>query len=446
MRYGASGDAQDNDNNGADTELTVYKRIVRCGEVRGAPDVTADVQLATTRFLVDRGPWLATAKGEHRIKLSRKGRHTATLAGELTARRVATNGGALPTYDENAFIWGLVAAMTTDGEVGSRRWPGMTGLPVGDALDELTRLWGNGQGSGDDARGFVRAWLRANPDGAAKLIRLLADSNAPEHLRAAIYHAIGRVGGPGARRALTDALHDPTLSDGDRSRAALAIAALPRPGEQQVQALINAARRKDGWLSKDGDDVGHSAMLALGMVGHEQRDEQPELVAKVHDELRSHLKDANIGRVAEALSAMGNTGDERLLPDLVGQSQADDVDVRAKAGAALRLMSPDKTAAAAAKWLAEEQNGRVVERIAGAIAVASMAHSTEPPPLLVSTAADVLVKTADDRARRALIRLLGAAPSDAAAKKALIQAFHKGWSAQTKQLIGMYVTADELMP
>ena len=424
--------------------VQVNQRIDACTAVRGAPEMRADPAMGEALFKLDDGPWFAALDGRSRIVIKRGSDVAAQMRSSLKVRRAQAVQDTSPVAPAD-FSWRLVAAVPSEGQVAARNWPGLGGLPAGDALAEVERLWRHGKDGTMAARGFARAWLQANPDGAGKLLAAIHEAPVEEVIRAALYHVVGRFGGPATRAALVKALRDDNYSDGDRSRAALAMAALPKPDKQVVDTLLDASKRS-GALAAKGTTVGHSATLALGMLNHEQRAKQPTLVAEVNAHLRAASALTDDGMAAEALSAIGNSGDPALLDAVQALLDSGSEDVRAKAAYATRLMDPDLTAELMAAKLTGEANERVIARLAEAGALAAMVHQKKLKQKVITAADSALQQAKAETTKRALVQLLGAAGDDAAAKAALKALFDRGAKPATLRLIGMHLTADELMP
>lgn len=424
-------------------KLSVRQQVVGCSSVRGAPKLKADVAEGKARFGLDDGPWLASLGGSQHTRLMRGEHVAAEVQSEIKVERIAAKDEPFATLGRADMRWKTVSATPSEAQVAARRWPGLEGLSAVDALAEVMRLWRRGKDGTMGAREFARAWLQANPDGAAGLFAAMRDAGTEQDVRAAMFHVVGRFGGPAADKALRGVLQDSQWESGDRGRAALAIAALPKPSQAAVDALLQASSRAGGFADQPRD-VGHSSTLALGVLTHEQRATNDALVEPIRAHLRSRSTLKDEGLAAEAFSAIGNSGDPALLGAIeVGLGRSEDI--RAKAAAAIRLMDPAQTAELVAARLADEHYERVVQRLAEAAAMASLVHERPPPPTVITAATKALHNAKADTARRALISLLGAAKTDAA-KAALKAAFERGGSAATLRLIGTYVTADELMP
>lgn len=427
-----------------DERVQIKQRISECSTVRGAPEMRADPAMGDAVFKLDDKPWFAAIDGRRLVVMKRGKEVAVRLRSTLKVRRAAPQTD-ITAVDPADFEWRLVAAVPSEGQVAVRSWPGLDGMAAAAALMEIERLWRHGKDGTMSARAFARAWLQANPNSAGKLLAALRDAPVEEAIRAGIYHVVGRFGGAATRLALTGVLRDDDFSDGDRSRAALAIAALPKPDKNVLNALLDASNRA-GKLAEKGTTVGHSATLALGMLNHEQRGKQSELVDAVNAHLRTASALPDEGLAAEALSAIGNSGDPALLDAVQARLSDPSEDVRAKAAYATRLMDPDQTAALMAAKLATEQNERVLARMADAGALAAMVHQKKLKADVIKGADTALRRAKTEVTKRALVQLLGAAGNDPVAKAALKALFDRGAKPDTLRLIGMHMTADELMP
>ncbi len=424
--------------------IVVTRRILACDDVRGAAGMRADGIDARTTFTFDDQPWFSRADGRSSFTLKQATTTVATLASQLHVKRADGPAKPVQAGDLDGYSWTLEAAVATPSQPARKKqWPGLGGMAADVALAEFRRLFVSGNDTGIGARRFVRAWLAANPTGAANLLAALNHPDVTDRHRAAVFHSMGRFGGSGARKALVDVLANRDATEGDRARAALALAALPRPDDEVVDALLHAARRDDGWRSEN-DDAGHSAALAMGMLAKGQRGKNEAVVKRVHDELRKGLSGDDPQRLAESLSAVANSGDERLLEAAMKLNAHKVDEVRARAANTVRLMKPAETEKAVAAWLLREKSPVVLRQLAMAATEAATIHHTSPSSAIIDAAGKGLDRIYDAMARRALIRLLGAHKSDPKAQALLKKAFRRGWDPATKALIGTYLSAAQL--
>ncbi len=426
-------------------DIEVTQRLLDCNSVRGAPQLHASTANGHAVFQLDGGPWLSAVAANRHIVLRSATHWAVQMQSKLDVQRAPAPTQQPPAVNPGHFVWKLVTAVPTEGQVAARQWPGLAGMSAKDALAEIIRTWNSNKDGTMAARQFARAWLQANPDGASQLLVAIRDGEVDGAVAAALYHVIGRFGGDKTRAALRSVLGRGDFSDGDRSRAALAMAALPDAGMAEVNALLQASKRTGDFAEK-GTTVGHSATLALGMLSHERRAQAPELADAINEHLRLASQLPDEGLAAEALSAIGNTGDPALLDAINEQLGHGSEDLRAKAGSALRLMDPDASAKLLVATLTKERSERVIEKLADAAAMAQMLHKKAAGAKVVAAADKALQQATAAATKRALVQMLGAAGDNAAAKKALKAAFERGADLDTLRLIGTHMSADELMP
>jgi hypothetical protein len=219
--------------------------------------------------------------------------------------------------------------------------------PAGLRGEPLETAWGHYLASTEKdwfgAQKRLRAWLRANPEGAAALAAGLRAGRFAPREAAALTLALAKSGSPEALSALEGLAADTTLPENLRTQAVSALADAPHPTLGTVDTLVQIADRANGPTSLQ-DLVGSAATMSLGNLVEGQIAGAPADAARAYLESRLHAADAD--RVAEALWAVGNTGDPAFLDTVATKAASDDPDLRAAAMHAARKMKHDPEARA----------------------------------------------------------------------------------------------------
>ena len=416
-------------------ELTKVKTHYR-GEARTA---SLGIQLllvhaqAKARLAAD-GRWLDKVSGIERVRLRSQGAVLADLEQryELTrddAQFVAPD----PGLSAEAADWQDPFLMPSQAVAAPA--PEIVRLSLAAALKRFAELYASTpKGDAYAAALFLSAWLRGNPEQAAQLLAQLRAGTIPEAMRPAAFLGLELCGTPQARAVLMEALADKKLPPMDRARAATALSDVPQPTRASSLALVEASRDTEPQL------VSGTAIRALGHLEGRTAVLEPELQAELRDVLHKELASARgNGRVVDVLDAIGNTADKNFVPELGRRLGDGSPAVREHAARAFRSMKePDAHQLLIARLRVEAEadvRGAIVDslfqleaREPEGIALAAQQLATEPSPVV----------------RSALIRWLGASVALPAARAALVAHFRREQLPELLQLIGKYVSADEL--
>ncbi len=382
-----------------------------------------------------RGRWLRRVSGREQVRIRVQG----TVLADLEQRYELTRDDARFAEPDHgvqmaALDWqdpfGMAVA-AADEPVD----PAIAKLSVDAALNRFAEIYFKTPGGDAYAAGlFLAQWLKAHPEQAAHLVAMIRDGGIPERLRPAAFMALQLCGTPQARAALMTALADESMTEMDRARAAFALSDVPQPTRESARALVDAASDSQPQL------VSGTSVRALGHLTERARTLDPEMQRELQETLSRELAAArDDSRAIDVVDAIGNSGDTSFVPELEQRLADGSPAMREHAARALRRMEPSEAMAPLLARLEVETDPGVqtalVDTLAtlgvrepGAIALANAQLAGQPAP----------------EVRAALIRWLGAAADQPAARAALVAQFHREQVPQLQQLIGRFVSADEL--
>ena len=324
----------------------------------------------------------------------------------------------------------------------------MKTMPLEIAMAEYTSIMRSGaQGAIAKAADYLALYLRARPEMAFELIRLLERNQVPPDLESTLYLGLELAGTPEALAALTEGLSD-AHAPRNRARAAAALPDVPRPTQQTLEALVDTARNAKAQTPDDARLVRNAAGYAIGTLEQRTRVANPALARAALAELRSGLSSAQgHAQQAAALDAIGNSGNAALLPDVQPLLAAEEGLVRAHAIQAMQHMDPKANQDMFKGLIAREPDAQIRGTIAVTYADQAKRANQPPPAPVVTAAIEQLSQESDPRVRGLLIELIGpAAASSSSAVAALAAQFHKETDPILLRLIGKYVPGNRLGP
>ncbi len=336
------------------------------------------------------------------------------------------------------YVWGrpdaaaLSAARDTLGPAGLRGEPMETAW--GRYLADADKDWFGAQKR-------LRAWLRANPEGAAALAAGLRAGRFTPREAAALTLAMAKSGSPEALKALESLAADAKLPENLRTQAVSALADAPHPTQSTVDTLVKIADRQNGPTSLQ-DMVGSAATMSLGNLVEGQVAGAPADAARAY--LESRLEAGDADRVAEALWAVGNTGDAAFLDAVAAKAGSEDPDIRSAAMHAARKMKNDPEARALVTETVRKENHPEVAAEAAAAQREQLGNSGRLTAHELNLYRSKLVG-APEPLRREIVLTLGAvAPRQPEARLILAEWYPLEQSMPVRQLIGRFVPANEL--
>lgn len=337
--------------------------------------------------------------------------------------------------DLSHYVWGrpdaaaLSAARDALGPAGLRGEPMETAW--GRYLAEAGKDW-------FAAQKRLRAWLRANPEGAAALAAGLRAGRFAPREAAALTLAMAKSGSPEALKALEGLAADSNLPENLRTQAVSALADAPHPTQSTVDTLVKIADRKNGPTSLQ-DMVGSAATMSLGNLVEGQVAGGPADAARAY--LESRLEAGDADRVAEALWAVGNTGDAAFLDSVARKAESEDPDLRAAAMHAARKMKNDPEARAMVAETIRKETHPEVAIEAAAAQREQLGNSGRLSAHELNLYRSKLVG-APEPLRREIVLTLGAvAANQPEARQILADWYPLEESMPVRQLIGRFVPA-----
>lgn len=319
-------------------------------------------------------------------------------------------------------------------------------LPLDAALSQYAEMMrSGGKNSIAKAADFLAMYLRARPEMAQEIMKLLAQQVIPKDLEATIFLALEMAGTKESHDALISGLSQDHTS-ANRSRAAAALPDIPKPEPRTLDALRETARTAVAESPDETRLVRNSASFAIGTLERRTRVSYPALAKQAVAEMRSSLSTARGDQAqAVALDAIANSGNAELLTDVKPLLAAPEGLVRAHAIEAMGSMPPEANQDMFGPLIANEQDPRIRGTIAATYADQAKRADQPPPPLVVNGAIGQLGREQDPRVRGLLIDLIGpACAKSPQAMQALSNQFKHETDPMLLKLIGKWVPADQL--
>ena len=278
-----------------------------------------------------------------------------------------------------------------------------------------------------DAALEMAAWLKKHPEDVDLLVAELRGQMADD-ARPTAFLALQLSGLNNAREALSDMVFDATMSQGDQSRAASALADLGTPSQDVAELLLSRAMIKD--LAGNASLLGAGSMVA--------RSDDPALRQYIMQSLQQQL----VGTADQSerlilIDSMGNTGDAAFVDVLSHELSAESTATRRRAADAISRLPAEQARPALLDALVLESDPQVSTAL-----IDALKHAGATSPELV----DVLEKrinSSDANQRAATIDLLGSQQTERA-QQLLIAQYKRETDAQLKMQIGRYVPAKAL--
>ena len=421
----------------ASGETELSKRKTGYRDVAGAVGLGFQIQLvqSSASAVLDReGRWLRRASGVEHVKLKAQGALLADLEQRFDMVRDDApflrpdSSVALAAFDwQDPFQMPDPAIERID--------PAIARLTRGEALARFAEIYrSRAKGDAYASALFLAEWLKAHPDEARHLLDQARSGALAEAMRPAAFLALERAGTPQARAVLSQALADASLGEMDRARAASALSDIAEPTRESALALAQAARDSGSSM------VSGSSIRALGHLEERSATVGPELQGEIRNVLRAELSAATSrSRTVDVIDAIGNTGDAAFAAELNGRLLDASPAVREHAARAFRRMQADVAAAG----LVERLQAETDPGVRSALAQSLLAMNVTDAGAMTQAAAQLAAEPSPT-VRASLIQWLGSAASQPAARQALAAQFRREKVPQLMQLIGRYVSADDL--
>jgi hypothetical protein len=404
------------------------------------------VESGTRVQLDDRGAWLSGANGKEHVQLTRaNGTLLADLETEITLERSEDQAEAMELANTlEGASWRVDSAPPLASDVRDPEPPdSMKTLALNAALDQFAAMYR--AGAGIRSIDFLKLYLRARPEMAQEIMRMIEGRLFAAELEPALFHALELANTPQARDALITGLTDVHTTD-NRARAAAAITDIRKPTPAVLKGLSEMAERGKGSDERETVLVRNSAVFALGRLEGKLRERDPALAAQTAKEMSATLgraKDAT-ERTA-ALDAIGNSGNPKFLTEVKPLLETEDKLVRAHAIQAMEHMPPESNKDMFKGLMASEKDAQVRGTIALTYTDQARRANQLPPKQVLDGAIQQLPLEPDARVRALLIDLIGpAAELYPVAMGALVAQFPRESEPTLLKLIGKYVSADKL--
>ena len=283
-------------------------------------------------------------------------------------------------------------------------------LPLEAAMAEYTNIMGSGQSSAPlKAADFLALYLRAQPQMAAEIMKLLESQTVPPELESTLYLGLELAGTPEARAALIAGLSDAHASR-NRARAAAALPDIKQPNEAVLHALSQTAQGAVGDNPDDTRLVRNAASYAIGTLEQRTREANPELAEQSRSQLRTTLSNArDPQQQAAALDAISNSGHASLLREVKPFMSSQESLVRAHAIEAMGHMEPQANKDLFASLIKNEPDARLRGAIAATYAEQARRAQQTSPREVLDAAVEQLGRESDPRVKGLLIELIGPA-------------------------------------
>lgn len=271
---------------------------------------------------VDPGPDMPLVSSESTLKLVRLQTGSAQVSGDLLA--------LLDSPDYSPSPLALMDASDSDRRADEQK---TAGASFADLLQALRSIPASDSGSQRaELQMRLSARFRLSPETPKQAAQAIAHG-LPEPVAKTLIGALSGAQSPPGQSALVDLIKNRQLDTNLREHAVAVLGLSDAPTDDTAQALHAALRDPDR-------DVRGTAALALGNVASAQRQAGQVGAAESQVDALIELYQAaqTDAERADALEALGNTGDPRILP-LVQQALASpNGEVRVSAARALRFV------------------------------------------------------------------------------------------------------------
>jgi hypothetical protein len=354
----------------------------------------------------------------------------------------APNDEAFDGFDlsPEAFTWGRPSAGELDDERTALLDAKLKGLSFTDAWQAFRTASNDKRpGAWHRAHKALRAWMRLNPEGVRTVAQELRRGRLGSGEQADLVLALAKSGSAVAAAELRALASAANLDENTRVQATSALADLDHPTLADVQTLATLAARSN---ASAHDMVGSSATMSLGSILKGAND--GDVVAAARATISGQLASAAPAVQAEALWAVGNSGDTHFAAAALSASSSSDDSVRAASARAVRGMPPATATPLLDSLVRSDQSAEVVKEVAQAQRQILETYGTALSPEQVMLNRTKL-PSSPVAVRAEIIRLLGeAAKLQPAARAALAWWYPLETVTQNKVLIGSYVKASDL--
>lgn len=185
-----------------------------------------------------------------------------------------------------------------------------------------------------------------------------------DRVAAGLIHVLELAGHEQSQNQLLVVLTDEQSDRRNALRAIAALGGVAAPTEDTVEALWHVAQSRD---LASGDAMADAALLSLGQAGQTLRNARSSLYPELAQRLLDSLSTGSAQASANALKAIGNTGDTELAPHVASRLEYGEPAVRAAAAHTLGKLDAPDSLGDLTNRLRAEPDGRVRAVIAGSL-------------------------------------------------------------------------------
>lgn len=244
-----------------------------------------------------------------------------------------------------------------------------------------------------------RRFLALFPEETFRIPDLITHGALTDRQHAQILNSLGVVGTPEAQEVLLALIEDPDRSDITRFRAAISFSSIAAPLAKAVQEDLFS--RVDRLKAPEDTEINGTLVMSIGTIARNIQDDFPEESREMVMELKNCLPAKTETQTRYLIKALGNSGDERVIPEISNYLSDDAPRLREAAARALSHMPPDQIDASLQDSLASETDTAVLTAIVQTLSEAPISRESNA---VIGTRA--LRRETGHDARRAMIAVL----------------------------------------
>ncbi|MGB5396322.1 MAG: HEAT repeat domain-containing protein, partial [Gammaproteobacteria bacterium] len=232
------------------------------------------------------------------------------------------------------------------------------------------------------------------------ILEVMKTRQLSDRTRADLYLVLEQAGTDSAQTALVEVISDSSWSLKDGMRAIVAMGGVKQPTAESIAALWNTAQNGSG---DERQRMADSATFALGSIANTlNKADDPEYQSLRSGLLSSAQGAADANQRSNYITALGNTHDTTLAPEVAGMLNDAEPAVRRAAALSLGTLGIDQVADTVMTRYGQEDNGYV----RGAMAE-SLQSWTQPTNSAMEMFRQTAQTEADERTRYNIAILLG---------------------------------------
>ena len=366
---------------GDETPATLEARVLRytepfmgAGGARGALIDEFRIESSSLRVIPDSDTWVQELRNERDVSFLSRNVEVGFVRTVTEAH--VTHADApwdpVPLPSDGQWVWGILLGVPSavgPEQLQDDRQAALRAIPLDEALGKFAQDIDARRGTPADWVGFMRDWLRANPEAVAELMQQVRDGwleDVTGRVRAHWFTAMGEADVPQTRAALMELFVDETFPRGYALEAATALAGASVLPEGYFDRLVE-------WSDEGPTPFERGRMsLTLGLLADAQLERNPEAANRATSQLAEWIEaPRDSQQLKAALGGAGNAGSPNLVKPVVAQLDAEDSSVRGAAASALRRMPADEVQEAIAAHYPTEDDPAVRTRLLRSLATAT---------------------------------------------------------------------------